>query len=91
MKLPRFAVWLGVGLCLSGLWAFSALPFSPSIQSFEAADRHLHQRLLPKVEVESQLVSDTAAYNTVIPPLADAVPAPATYPLYGAQPTNEAG
>lgn len=91
MKRLRFAVWLGVGLCLSGLWAFSALPFSPSVKSFDAADRYLHQRLLPKVEVESQLVSDTAAYNTVIPPLADAVPDPATYPLSGAQPTNEAG
>ncbi|MBD1873466.1 VWA domain-containing protein [Nodosilinea sp. FACHB-131] len=90
MKPQRFKLWLGVGLCLSGLWACSSLPLTPgkSIQSFESADRYLHQKLLPKVQVESQLVSDTSAYNTVIPPLADAVPDPNTYPLHGAQPTG---
>ncbi|MBD2234415.1 VWA domain-containing protein [Phormidium tenue FACHB-1052] len=61
-----------------------------SIDSFESADRYLHQKLLPKVEVESQLVSDTSAYSTAIPPLADAVPDPNTYPLHGAQPTSDA-
>ncbi|MBW4462791.1 MAG: VWA domain-containing protein [Nodosilinea sp. WJT8-NPBG4] len=61
-----------------------------SINSFESADRYLHQRLLPKVQVESQLVSDTSAYNAVIPALADAVPDPNTYPLHGAQPTSNA-
>ncbi|MBD1916662.1 MULTISPECIES: vWA domain-containing protein [Cyanophyceae] len=92
MKRLRFKLWLGVGLCLSGLWACSSLPPIPgrSIQSFESADRYLHQRLLPKVQVESQLVSDTSAYSAVIPPLADAVPDPNTYPLHGAQPTSNA-
>jgi Ca-activated chloride channel homolog len=93
MKALRFNAWLGVGLCLSGLWACSSFLLTPgwSIHSFESANRYLHQQLLPKIQVESQLVSDTAAYGAVIPPLADAVPDPATYPLYGAQPTNEAG
>ncbi|MBE9138343.1 VWA domain-containing protein [Nodosilinea sp. LEGE 07088] len=91
MKPRRFKLWLGVGLCLSGLWACSSLLLtsSGSIQSFESADRYLHQRLLPNIQVESQLVSDTAAYNAVIPPLADAVPDPDAYPLYGAQPTSD--
>ena len=93
MKALRFNAWLGVGLCLSGLWACSSFLPTPgwSIQSFESANRYLHQQLLPEIQVESQLVSDTAAYGAVIPPLADAVPDPATYPLHGAQPTNEAG
>lgn len=92
MKPRRFKFWLGVGLCLSGLWGFSAMGLlaGRSIDSFESADRYLHQKLLPKVQVESQLVSDTSAYSAVIPPLADAVPDPSTYPLHGAQPTGNA-
>jgi Ca-activated chloride channel family protein len=84
MKKIRFQFWLAIGLCLSLLWACSS-----SINSFESADRYLRQQLLPHIQVDSQLVSDTVAYPVPIPPLADPTPDPNTFPLYGAQPSND--
>jgi Ca-activated chloride channel homolog len=83
MKKLRFSFWLAIGLCLSLLWACST-----PIDSFESADRYLHQQLLPAVQVDSQVITDTTAYKVVIPPLADSAPDPNTFPLYGAQPSN---
>ena len=83
MKL-QFNFWLAIGLCLSLLWACSA-----PINSFESADRYLREKLLPKIGVESQLVSDVAAENVVIPALSDPVPDPNTFPLYGAKPSSD--
>ncbi|MBW4613851.1 MAG: VWA domain-containing protein [Desmonostoc vinosum HA7617-LM4] len=85
MKKLRFKFWLAIGLCLSFLWACT-----PTIDSFASADRYLRQNLLPSIEVDSQLVSDTTAYNVVIPPVVNSVPDPNTFPLYGAKPSNDA-
>ena len=85
MKKFRFKIWLAIGLCLSFFWSCSA-----SIDSFKSADLHLREQLLPKIQVESQLVSDTEFYGVAMPPLADAVPDPNFYPLYGAQPHPDA-
>ncbi|MEL6554397.1 MAG: VWA domain-containing protein [Cyanobacteria bacterium J06621_11] len=87
MKKLKFTVCLCIGLCFSLLWACSIA--SPEFDSFDAADAYLRDRILPNIQVSSQLVSDTDAYNAVIPPLEDAIPDPETYPLYGAQPTND--
>ena len=76
-----------LGLCLSFLWACSVA--SPSINSFTQAEKHLKEDLLPKIEVVTELVSDTDAYNADIPPLAEIVPDPETYPLSGAAPTRD--
>ncbi|NJO39200.1 MAG: VWA domain-containing protein [Cyanobacteria bacterium CRU_2_1] len=84
MKKLHFKFWLAIGLCLSLLWACS-----PSIDSFESADRYLREQLLPKIQVESQTINDTETYNIEIPPLTDSVPDPNTFPLYGAKPTDD--
>ncbi|MBW4555332.1 MAG: VWA domain-containing protein [Trichormus sp. ATA11-4-KO1] len=84
MKKLRFTPWLIMGVCLSFLWACTT-----SINSFASADSYLRQHLLPKIQLESKLITDTAAYNVVIPPVADSVPDPNTFPLYGAKPSND--
>jgi Ca-activated chloride channel homolog len=84
MKKLRFKGWLAIGLCLSLLWACTT-----SVNSFESADRHLREQLLPKIQIDSQLVSDTESYNVVIPSVTDAVPDPNTYPVYGAKPSRD--
>ena len=84
MKKLRLIAWLLLGLCLTFLWACTT-----SLNSFESADIHLREHLLPKIKLESQLVTDTAAYNVVIPPLTDSVADPNTFPLYGAKPSND--
>jgi Ca-activated chloride channel family protein len=69
------------------LWTCSANFFK--VDSFETADRYLHEQLLSKIQIDSQLVSDVAAENVVIPALADPVPDPTTFPLYGAKPSSD--
>jgi Ca-activated chloride channel homolog len=86
MRKLTFKLGLVIGLCISFLLACATIP---SINSFVDADQYLRASLLPKIQVESQLVSDTAAYNVAIPPLIDAVPDPKTFPLYAAQPSND--
>lgn len=88
MNRVRFKLRIAIGLFLSLLW-FLLWSCSTPIDSLESADRYLHEKLLPSIQVDSQIVSDTEAYNVVIPPLADSLPDPTTYPLYGAQPTND--
>lgn len=95
MKYQRFPFWLAIGLCLSLLWSCTT-SFAPtftssisSVNSFESADRYLREQLLPGVNVDSQLISDTDAYSVPVPPLADPVPDPDLFPLYGAQATND--
>ena len=90
MMKQKFVRGFAIGLLLSVLWACSAtLTPSPQFFSLESAERHLHNELLPQIQVESRLVSDTDAYNAEIPPLQEPVPDPNTYPLYGAEPTND--
>ncbi|NJM98657.1 MAG: VWA domain-containing protein [Phormidesmis sp. RL_2_1] len=60
------------------------------INSFAEADQYLREQLLPQITVSAEIVSDTDAYNAQIPPLKDFVADPNTYPLYGAQPTDDA-
>ncbi|MBW4644856.1 MAG: VWA domain-containing protein [Goleter apudmare HA4340-LM2] len=86
MKKLTFKLGLVIGLCISFLWACATIS---SINSFADADKYLRASLLPNIPVESQLISDTAAYNVVIPPLSDSVPDPKTFPLYGAKPNND--
>lgn len=83
MKKLLFLLGLAIGLCLSLLGACTTFT---SIDSFESADRYLQQQLLPKIQVDSQLVSDSSSHNVVIPPLLDSAPDPNTFPLYGAKP-----
>ncbi|WP_414578315.1 VWA domain-containing protein [Anabaena sp. CCY 9402-a] len=85
MKKLRFQFGLVIGLCLSLLCACT-IPID--IDSFESSDRYLREQLLPNIQVDSQLVSDTTSYTVVIPPVADSVPDPNTFPLYGAKPSN---
>ena len=87
MKKPKFIVSLCIGLCFSLLWACSSS--APTLNSFEEADTYLRDRILPNIQISSETVSDTDAYNAVIPPLQDYVPDPETYPLYGAEPSND--
>lgn len=83
----KFKAHVVMGLCLSLLWACSTL--TPSINSFTEAEQYLKEELLPDITVLSEFVSDTNAYNAIIPPLAEIVPDPATYPLSGATPSND--
>ncbi|MEM9220616.1 MAG: VWA domain-containing protein [Cyanobacteria bacterium P01_F01_bin.150] len=88
MRLSTFTAWLALGLSSGFLWACSD-PIS-SISSFEEAQVHLSDRLLSNINVVDNSISDTDAYNAIIPPLIEAIPDPKTYPLYGAQPTGDA-
>ncbi|MEL7225859.1 MAG: hypothetical protein AAGL17_13650 [Cyanobacteria bacterium J06576_12] len=69
MKKPKFIVSLCIGLCFSLLWACSSS--APTLNSFEEADTYLRDRILPNIQISSETVSDTDAYNAVIPPLQD--------------------
>jgi Ca-activated chloride channel homolog len=81
----RFIVFLVIGIILSIRW------FAPSsINSWEKADHYLHHNLLGQINVHTKLVSDTAAYTAVIPPIKEEVPDPTTFPLYGAQRNQDA-
>ena len=86
-KTLKLKAFFTAGLCLSFLWACSVA--GPSISSFTEAEQHLKEKLLPKISVATELVSDTDAYNAIIPPLAEIIPDPDTYPLSGATPTND--
>jgi Ca-activated chloride channel homolog len=77
-----------IGLCLSTLWVFTACSIAP-ITTFEDADRSLKDYILPRIKVETALVSDSMARSRVIPPLTDPLPAVENFPLYGAQPTSD--
>ncbi|WP_427158883.1 VWA domain-containing protein [Aliinostoc sp. HNIBRCY26] len=83
MKKFIFPIGFVIGLCVSLLSACTT--FTP-IDSFESADRYLQEQLLPKIQVDSQLVSDSSSYSVVIPPLVDSTPNPNNFPLYGAKP-----
>ena len=87
MKKTKFIVGLCIGLCFSLFWACSNS--APQLNSFEAADAYLRDRILQNIQISSEIVSDTDAYNAIIPPLEDYVPDPETYPLYGAEPSND--
>ncbi|MEL7333471.1 MAG: hypothetical protein AAFN12_14595, partial [Cyanobacteria bacterium J06560_2] len=89
MRKTKFIVGLCIGLCFSLLWSCSTV--SSSFKTFDQADAYLRDRILPNITVSSKVISDTDAYNAVIPPLQDYVPDPETYPLYGAEPTNDSG
>lgn len=84
MKRYRFRFWFIIGLCFHLLWACS-----PPVDSFESADRHLREHLLPKIQVEEAIAPDTIVQNVVIPPLKDPIPDPNDFPLYGAQPGSD--
>ncbi|AUT01804.1 hypothetical protein CLI64_16220 [Nostoc sp. CENA543] len=83
MKKFIFPIGFVIGLCVSLLSACTT--FTP-IDSFESADRYLQENLLPNIQVDSQLVSDSSSYSVVIPPLVDSTPNPDNFPLYGAKP-----
>ncbi len=84
MKKYRFRFWFIIGLCFQLLWACST-----PVNSFESADRHLRDHLLPKIQVEEALTPDAVVQNVVIPPLKDPIPDPNAFPLYGAQPNSD--
>lgn len=88
-RLMRFRLGIVLGLCLSLLGACTGILPGPTIDSFTSAHTYLNNTLLSGIQVDSQLVTDTEAYNVVVPNLADPVPDPKTFPLYGAQPTAD--
>ncbi len=87
LKPIKLKAFFTTGLCLSLLWVCSVT--SPSISSFVEAEQYLQEKLLPNISVATELVSDTDAYNAVIPPLVEIIPDPNTYLLAGATPTND--
>lgn len=89
MKKSTFISCLLIGLLLSSLWSCTALlPLATKLESPEAAEQFLNNKLLPKISVESQLITDTEIYNKEVPAVIEPGLDPSTYPLYGAQPTN---
>ncbi|MEO0867033.1 MAG: VWA domain-containing protein [Cyanobacteria bacterium J06642_11] len=88
MKQQQLVGFLAVGLSLSVMVSCSTISLSLG-NSPERVHAHLAQRVLPNIQMGSQLVSDTEAYNTPVPAVIEPALDPNTYPLYGAQPTND--
>jgi Ca-activated chloride channel homolog len=84
MKKWSFKLWLILGLCITLLWACSG-----SIDSFDNAYQHLKQRILPTIQVETELVADSTASLYSTDPIPEPLPPLERYALYGAQPTND--
>lgn len=89
MKYKNLIGFLATGLCLSMAVSCST-PLTWQRVSPDEAHTYLVDSLLPNINVNSQLVSDTEAYNKTVPATIAPTLDPNTYPLYGAQPTNDA-
>ena len=85
MNRSVLTAWLLLGLGSSFLLACDGPVLStlqPSL-SFEAAQVRLRDRLVPNIQVSDRSISDTDAYNEIIPPQTEVLPNPNSYPLYG--------
>jgi Ca-activated chloride channel homolog len=88
MKKHGFKFNFLIGLCLSTLWVFTSCSIAP-INTFEDADRYLKDNILSSINVDTALVTNAMAQSRAIPPLSDPLPAVQSFPLYGAQPTQD--
>ncbi|ACK70262.1 von Willebrand factor type A [Gloeothece citriformis PCC 7424] len=71
-----------IGLFFSFLWG------CVEIDSFETADRVLSSNLLPKIEVENNIIPDEVALRYSTKNISEPLPSLDQYPLYAAQPSN---
>ncbi|HEY9728873.1 MAG TPA: vWA domain-containing protein [Chroococcales cyanobacterium] len=84
----RFVHWLLAGLCLSLVWACNS-DSMPSVNSFEDAQKVLQAKVLPKIQVEKQIVPDQVAARYAVDKISEPLPPLEDYSLYGAQPSND--
>ncbi len=83
-----FPHWLLLGVCLSWLAACS---FGlPPVNSVETAQKVLQENILPKISVQDSLVTEAIAAQYSIQPVQENLPRLEEFPLYGAQPSNDA-
>jgi len=84
----KFFHWLLIGLCLSLMWACSGDSIPP-VDSFDSAQKVLQEKLLPKIQVDQEIIPDQVAARYAVDKISDPLPKLEDFPLYGAQPSND--
>jgi len=84
LKILR-SLWFAIGLSLTLLVACGTI----KIDSFETASKAIQNDFLPKINIEQALVSDAAAARYSTDSIKEPPPQIESFPLYGAQPTND--
>ncbi|MEE3718635.1 VWA domain-containing protein [Tumidithrix elongata RA019] len=80
----KWSLWFAIGLCLS-LVACGA----PKVDSFDSAYKAVQDYFLPKVKIEQALISDVVAARYTPNNIQEPLPKLESFPLYGAQPSND--
>ncbi len=84
----KFFHWLLIGLCLSLMWACSGDSIPP-VDSFDSAQKVLQEKLLPKIQVDKEIIPDQVAARYAVDKISDPLPKLEDFSLYGAQPSND--
>ncbi|BBC26845.1 VWA domain-containing protein [Pseudanabaena sp. ABRG5-3] len=80
------SLWFVIGLSMTLIVACGTI----KIDSFETASKAIQSDFLPKIKIEQALVSDAAAARYSTDSIKEPLPKIEDFPLYGAQPTNDA-
>lgn len=83
-----FRHWFILGLCLTLLSACATSIINPKVDSFETANKVLRQQILPKISVETALISDQIAQGYTTDNIQEQLPDLNRFPLYAARPSN---
>ncbi len=81
-----WSFWFVIGLSMTLLVACGTI----KIDSFETATKAIQNDFLPKIKIEQALVSDAAAARYSTDSIKEPLPKIEDFPLYAAQPTNDA-
>jgi Ca-activated chloride channel family protein len=84
----KFVHWLLAGLCLSLIWACSGDSIPP-VDSFESAQKVLQEKVLPKIQVDKEIIPDQVAARYAVDKISEPLPKLEDFSLYGAQPSND--
>ncbi|GBF81720.1 vWA domain-containing protein [Aphanothece sacrum] len=82
-----FKAWFLVGMCLTLLWG--CLAGVPQADSFDSAYKILQNNIIPKINVQNNIIPDEVALRYAIDNTAEPLPPINKYPIYGAQPTQD--
>ena len=83
-----FRHWFILGLCLTLLSACATSIINPKVDSFETANKVLRQQILPKISIETALISDQIAQGYTTDNIQEQLPELNRFPLYAARPSN---
>lgn len=89
----KFPLLIITGFCISFLWACHPNPLggsSTSVSSPEELTKRLHENILPRINLTEDLVPDAIASQYAVDKIPEKLPKLEDFPLYGAQPSNDA-